>query len=145
MFVIHYHKTTGQISQWGDGDSETSHFPDHEIARLQSDATIDPALHKVDLEYLCVIDKTLAEKLATLLPVVNATIRCELAATDAFMALDRPVSDTLRAAWITYRQALRDLSKNYADAASMIRNWPSRPDGGATHLPLVERLASIEC
>lgn len=45
---------------------------------------------------------------------------------------DAPLSTTARAAWATYRQALRDLPELYADnPASAV--WPSAPDEETSH------------
>jgi YHS domain-containing protein len=52
----------------------------------------------------------------------------ELAATDAYLVTDRPMPDEVRAAWRTYRQALRDLGA-LSTAEEMIAAWPIRPDG----------------
>ncbi len=146
MQVIHAHKETGEISAWGTGDSESSHFADHAILRLSDRSEgIDKMLHKVDWEYGCVADKTLAERIAALRPHVDRVIRSELEASDALMSwpLDRPAPPHLDVVK-TYRQALRDLSKNQPDAAAIIRAWPLHPAGADPAASLRERLALIE-
>ena len=53
MMVVHFHKATGRISAWGNGDSDKSHFPDHDIVRFADDAMAnDPRRDKIDVESL---------------------------------------------------------------------------------------------
>lgn len=137
MLVIHYHKDTGKISAWGSGDSETSHFADHLILRLEDHGAIDPTLHKVDPEQGCICEMTQSEKAAELRPLVDHAIRTALAASDQFIPNmwpeDRPpLSSEEIAAWKTYRKALRDLSKQHQNPADMLRAWPQHPHGHDT-------------
>lgn len=48
-----------------------------------------------------------------------------LRATDATQVADYPISDEERAAWQSYRQALRDLPKTFTDPAAI--EWPTPP------------------
>jgi hypothetical protein len=59
---------------------------------------------------------------------LRIAIASELAATDQYLAPDRPGTAAKRAAWETYRQALRDLSKLDGPGA-MVKAWPERPSG----------------
>lgn len=143
MLVIHYHKTTGQISAWGTGDSKSSHFPDHEIVRLDVD-TPDPVRHKIVAGRM--IERTAAEIAEANRPTVSqvsSAISRELAATDEFMVSDRPLSDAVRAAWGSYRQALRDLSK-LPDPISQVKAWPTRPDAADPIPSLRSRVVALE-
>jgi hypothetical protein len=91
----------------------------------------DPLLHRVDLTTLELVDKTPEERAIAAMPTaaeVRQAIARELRATDQYMAPDRPLSDTARAIWATYRQALRDLSK-LRGLPEMLAFWPVRPDG----------------
>lgn len=45
--------------------------------------------------------------------------------TDKFMVPDRPLSTEQRAAWVTYRQALRDLPETTVDPFNP--EWPTPP------------------
>jgi hypothetical protein len=99
--------------------------------------TPDRDLHKIDIEYGGFVNKTPEETAASRLPTlseIQMAIRDELAATDQFtMVADRPVP--LRAAWVTYRQALRDLSKIPTTAAQLAA-WPAHPLGHDIIKPL---------
>ena len=140
--VVHFHKRTGRISAWGNGDSEASHFPDHDIVRFDDEAVvIDPRRHKIDVASLAVVEQTRAEMIdAMRLDVTNA-IAAELAATDGYMVPDRPLTEQQRDAWTAYRQALRDLR---GDAEAMVSAWPFRPDGTDAAANLYARLQEIK-
>jgi hypothetical protein len=130
VLIIHYHTQTGEISAWGSGDSDSSHFDNHDVVRLE-DAPVDPNLHKIDLTSLKLVDKSPDEKRQALLPTlpeINGAIAGDLAATDSWMMPDRGAAAADVAAWKTYRQALRDLSKQ-PDTIAMVEAWPLRPDG----------------
>ena len=141
MFVIHYHHQTGRISAWGTGDSDVSHFADHEIVRFDEDAmTIDPRRDKIDVASLAVVARTTDEMLDDLRRDITAAIAAELDATDRYMVPDRPLTEQQREAWKAYRQALRELK---GDAAAMVAAWPFRPDGSDAAAGLELRLKEI--
>ena len=52
-----------------------------------------------------------------------------LNSSDWTQTIDSPLSDTKKAEWATYRQALRDLPSNYTDTdeASKVE-WPEEPE-----------------
>lgn len=98
----------------------------------------DPLWHRFDHLTGEIVDKSPIERAQSLLPKsfeVRSAISLELAATDGFVATDRPLSDELRARWAIYRQTLRDISKPQDERESllsppeMVRGWPLRPDG----------------
>jgi hypothetical protein len=98
---------------------------------IESDTV--PSIHSLTHKVVhgVLIEKNDAEKAVALLPTpfeVKAAIYAELCATDAWAMPDRPMTDTTRSAWTTYRQTLRDLSK-LASPTEMIVAWPVRPDG----------------
>lgn len=129
MMIVHYHKQTGRIGAWGSGDSEASHLPDHEMVRLDDTPLIDARTHRIEIATGALIEISQAEiaiEGAPRLIEIEALVRGALAASDEFMMPDRVVPD--REAWVTYRQALRDLS-DQPDAAAMVDAWPVRPDG----------------
>ena len=64
MLVIHYHKSSGFISAYGNGDSQISCYADHEIARFEDDQNFDPAKHKIDISTLKIVDKSPDEIIA---------------------------------------------------------------------------------
>ena len=47
-----------------------------------------------------------------------------LAQSDPMMISDRGLSDAIKAKWVTYRQALRDM--DFSDLDNL--NWPSKPE-----------------
>ena len=47
-----------------------------------------------------------------------------LAQSDSMMVSDRGLSDAIKAKWVTYRQALRDM--DFSDLDNL--NWPSKPE-----------------
>ena len=54
----------------------------------------------------------------------------KLADTDWVVLPDSPLSDTKKAEWITYRQALRDLPTNYTNSNTIDDiTFPTEPDG----------------
>jgi hypothetical protein len=128
VFVIHYHRVTGEIRNWGSDDGATESFngPDYAIAHFDAWQDVDPTRHKIDVVTQTLAEQSPAERDAHMVPQVKAAIAGELAATDQFMMPDRPLSDNARAAWRAYRQALRDLD---GTAAHMLQTWPARPDG----------------
>lgn len=128
MTIIHYHRVTGRIGAWGSGDSESSHLPDHDILRLDTELVIDPKRHKI-------ADGEIVEVTAEELDAgwnwptdseLVAWIQIELNLTDQFMMPDREVADRLE--WVRYRQALRNLS-DLPTVKAKLEAWPSRPDG----------------
>jgi hypothetical protein len=132
---FHYHPETGEIVSWDNSNGPLpakSHFSGHVVAAIKfigQHSDIDPKRHKIANGQ--VVEKTAAEKTAALLPTLHE-IKCailrDLEATDSLAVLDRPMADDVRAAWRTYRQALRDLSK-LPGPSNMVRAWPIRPDG----------------
>lgn len=79
---------------------------------------------------------------------VRSFIRREIEASDEFILPDRPMMESRRTSWISYRQALRDLSKPHEiedparrpTPAEMVMAWPVRPDGGDPVQHLRERI-----
>ena len=53
----------------------------------------------------------------------------KLEASDWTQLGDNQLTDEKKADWVTYRQALRDITKNVADDTSTLENfaWPSEP------------------
>jgi hypothetical protein len=128
-FYIHYRATDGEIL-----GHELTTVPStlDGLERVQVEPVHpDPKLHKVDTATLQMVDKTEAERKAALLPTdheVKSAIFYELRATDSEIVSDRPTAGDTVQSWKTYRQALRDISKQ-ATPTAMIQAWPTRPDG----------------
>jgi hypothetical protein len=129
-FYIHYRATDGEILA-----HELTTVPSalDGLERIQLDEATypDPKLHKVDISTKTLVDKTEAERRSALLPTdheVKSAIFYELRATDSEVVSDRPTASAAVEAWKTYRQTLRDLSKQ-ATPTAMIQTWPTRPDG----------------
>ncbi|UEM08600.1 phage tail assembly chaperone [Bradyrhizobium barranii subsp. barranii] len=93
--------------------------------------SIDPKTEKIDLVLLEKVPKTEPDPDPFPMFQVRGAVARELANTDKFVLPlpDFPISEKERAAWITYRRALRDASKGNDTAAAMLAAIPSRPDG----------------
>jgi hypothetical protein len=130
MFVVHYHKVTGKISAWGNGNSEHSHFPDHEIVRFAEEFVIDPKTQKFDLTTFRLVPRTLDDQNDELLIDIKARIQIELENTAAYMLVDADITSQELEAWKTYRKILRAMLKAPFDrAVEMIARWPLDPNG----------------
>ena len=139
--VVHFHKDTGRISAWGNGDSDESHFLDHDIVRFADDAMIiDPRRDKIDVASLAVVSLSVDEMLEDMQRDVTNAIAAELDLTDRYKEPDRPLTEQHREAWKSYRQALCELN---GDAEAMIAAWPFRPDGSDAAAGLELRLKEI--
>lgn len=91
-----------------------------------------PGDYCVDLKSQTMVAKT-ADQLAAiragaLEQHVRSSIASELARTDCTQLADHPAAPQ-RAAWATYRQALRDLSKKGLTGDQQLAAWPPAPDG----------------
>jgi Phage tail assembly chaperone protein len=123
-FFIRYRPDDGEIIGWGSG---------HEPDPLQGTEVLfvepfdpDPTIHKCD--GAGVVFKSEAETRQARLPSLRAVqeaVFLELCRTDAEVMPDRPVAKD----WADYRQALRNLSKQFTDPVEMVDAWPVAPDG----------------
>lgn len=130
---IHYDITTGQIVSYGFGADhgdgfEASPYPNCAVAIIDNQE-IDARTQRFDPVRWKVVAKDVPDPPPDQVLLVRELVRAELGATDKFAIPDFPVSDADRAAWVTYRQALRDASKGNATAAAMLAAIPLRPDG----------------
>jgi hypothetical protein len=134
QFVLY--DETGEIVGWQNVEPAQRDIPQGcsvSLVEVQEGHTFapDPVLHRFDHLTGELADKSQVERAQSLLPKVfevRVAISQELTATDGFVAADRPLSPELRAAWVTYRQTLRDLSKLDGPTA-MVSAWPARPSG----------------
>lgn len=127
MINVHYRTTDGEIFGF---DNSLSPIKQNGCEIASFEISPNPKTQKIDLATLQLIEKTAAEQELVNQPTlvdVQSTIFKQLSDTDSFMLPDRPLSIEIRAAWVTYRQALRDLSKLDGPAA-MVQAWPTRPD-----------------
>lgn len=134
LWHVHYQTTDGEIIGYENCDPPSKQ-PGCSILSVETDENptgcFNNALYKVDIQNLAIIAKTDAEKGKKKIPSdmdIRGLIAMELAKTDTFMILDRPMNDSVREAWKDYRQTLRDLSK-IVDINERIAAWPIRPDG----------------
>tara|TARA_B100000085_G_scaffold283144_1_gene313102 strand:- start:2279 stop:2566 length:288 start_codon:yes stop_codon:yes gene_type:complete len=59
------------------------------------------------------------------LEVLRVERNMKLAETDWTRMDDNGMSDSAKASWATYRQALRDITKDYTSLADVV--WPEKP------------------
>lgn len=124
--IIHYHRQSGRIGAWGNADCEESYLPDHAVLRIDSEIPLDPRRQRIEHgEVMEIPERDLTMWNCPTVDELAARIEMELQNTDQFMMPDR---DVRREPWITYRRALRDLSK-LPDAMAQVQAWPTRPDG----------------
>ncbi|MET4176078.1 hypothetical protein ABIB99_007194 [Bradyrhizobium sp. LA6.1] len=141
---IHYNVTTEQIMSYGYGADhgdgfEDSHFPGCKVAIIP-DQPIDARTQRFDVATWKVVDKETPDSDPFQMFEVRGAVHRELSDTDKFVLPDFPISETERAAWVTYRKALRDASKGNITAAAMIAAIPVRPDGADAVARLREQL-----
>jgi hypothetical protein len=136
---ILYDITTGRIVQF-----DNSNVPPPKSVGTDV-LTIDGELseygfdtHTVDLKSKTLVVMSLTDQAAAKLPNefdVKQAIWSDLSNTDSYMLPDRDdITPLLRAAWVTYRKALRNLSKYPAGGtpptpSAMVAAWPVRPNG----------------
>ncbi|MCD9819801.1 MULTISPECIES: phage tail assembly chaperone [Bradyrhizobium] len=129
---IHYSVTTGQIMVVGfgpvdDQDGADSHLDGCKVLIVDDGQAVDARRDRVDPITRTVVLKDAPDAPDTLADVRRA-VAAELAGTDRFVLPDFPISETERAAWISYRKELRDSSKGRATPADMLSAVPVRPD-----------------
>lgn len=130
---IHYDTETGQIMVVGfgpvdDQDGADSYLDSCKVLIVDDGQAVDARRHRVDPFTRTVMLKDSPDMPDTLADVRRA-VAVELAGTDKFVLPDFPISETDCAAWINYRQALRDSSKGRATPADVLAAIPARPDG----------------
>lgn len=131
MINVHYSLETGDIAAFGNDGFEccsNSFLDGHRVRTFGEVDAVDPKTQRVDLSTLNLVSKE-PEAAPDRIGDVRRVVAAELAASDKFMLPDYPISGADRAAWIGYRQALRDASKGNTTAAAMLAAIPARPDG----------------
>lgn len=74
-------------------------------------------------------ENTVEELIALLQPEVRFKRNTKLTRSDWTQFPDSPLSDSKKAEWATYRQALRDIPENYPEATSIDDIiWPTKPE-----------------
>jgi len=87
--------------------------------------TTDIQDKRVDLETLQIVDDPQTEDLNHWL---REKRKADLISCDWTQTTDAPLSDSKKAEWATYRQALRDLPSNYPNVTDKDSvTWPSKP------------------
>jgi hypothetical protein len=133
IYHIQYSADTGYIGVSDNGDFPVV-IPGLLLISREMDAPPDHETDKVDLTTLEIVRKSPDEVRHARIPSdgeVQSVIGIELWNTDGIISAgDRPPpKGTTREAWITYRQVLRDLSKQGLTPAEMVAAWPFRPNG----------------
>lgn len=101
------------------------------VAFLPIDDEVDPKEWSVDLGTLSLIPRVTSD--AELNEQNMAELRmlrdAKLAACDWRVVADSPLSEAQRSAWVTYRQALRDLPSTIQGPLLSLEDvvWPSEP------------------
>ena len=95
-----------------------------------AESTVGPVLSK-DKQKINISDMTLVAKAQPTVPLavkIREKRNILLTSSDWTQASDSPLSDSEKASWTTYRQALRDVPSNNANATSMANVvWPTKP------------------
>jgi len=129
---VHFNPATGEIVGWESTDVAPPAVAGHEVLEVESIDGVGHKTHKVHVKRRAVAAKTKKELSAareTTIFKVKQIVFAELQASDVTQIPDYPISQDLRAKWTSYRQALRDLSKNNGTARAMLDAFPARPDG----------------
>jgi len=74
-------------------------------------------------------ENTVEELIALLQPEVRFKRNAKLTRSDWTQFPDSPLSDSHKAEWAAYRQALRDIPETYSEATSLDDIiWPTKPE-----------------
>lgn len=130
MKVILYDITTGKIHYHN--FNTNPYMLEKTLARDSNLAYIEGSVQKNKYQVNVSVDPHVIEEKPPVTINVPGWIRdnrhTRLKGTDWTVGVDSPLSDSKKAEWQTYRQALRDLPATYADETD-IENviWPSEP------------------
>jgi hypothetical protein len=134
VVFIEYRLTDGEITGYGTSSRDSIPEGFAETVETIEDGTsisINPVCEKIDTRTGRRVAKTWEQQRLASMPSdveLRECIAAELSATDQYMVPDRPLPPESRSAWVSYRQALRDLSK-INDPVTMVEAWPDRPSG----------------
>lgn len=130
MHWLFYDLETGLCNGWAQSLSEPVPTPGSGVIASDKGAGFDHVNFKVvNGQVRELTDKQKRERFAPTVEEVGSVIAGCLMQSDVTQVPDFPISDADRQAWRLYRQALRDLSKQYKTAAAMIRAFPLDPNG----------------
>ncbi len=88
--------------------------------------TADVSNSKVDLDTLTVVANPQTEDLNYWLRTKR---KADLISCDWTQTTDAPLTDSKKAEWATYRQALRDLPSTYPNVTDKAQiTWPTKPE-----------------
>jgi len=91
--------------------------------------TEDVRIKKVDLDTLTVVDNIQTETSEQIIQWMKDRRKLLLISNDWTQGADSPLSDSKKAEWATYRQALRDLPASYPNPTSKADIiWPTKPE-----------------
>ena len=141
---VHYLLSDGSIIGWENSPEHCVEMAGVGSVSIPGLTSPDYKTQKIDLASLDVIGMTsqeIAIANSPRLEEVRGLVAVELSESDIFFSVpDFPMSETTKAAWLVYRQQLRDISKNDMTPSEMILRWPDRPDGLDVSLPLRKRI-----
>jgi hypothetical protein len=131
---IHYEPSTGEIVGWENTDTPAQ-VAEHNTVTLElshgAAMNIDAKRFKIDLATSTIREKTDVEKATDAIPKledIKSAVLARLRGSDVYLISDFPITDKDRANWVSYRKALRDLSK-LPTTEEMLNNWPTDPNG----------------
>ena len=132
--IVHYRLSDGEIiAQHISSCAQPTPANCGALTIAGSAGVISHQLYCVDLESQTVVaknaDQLAAIRAGALEQHVRSSIAAELLRTDCTQLPDYPITPEMRAAWTTYRQALRDLSKWGYSGDQQMTAWPVSPDG----------------
>jgi Phage tail assembly chaperone protein len=130
-YFIHYRSDDGVII--GHGNSFVPKAVDGYAIAIFDEPFVtppDPLIHKIVDHQL--VEMSAEEKQRAQAPKkfeIDAAVYQSLCDTDKYILPDFPITEQQKSLWMTYRQALRDLSKGRPTVNEMVQRFPSRPDG----------------
>lgn len=130
MLVILYDRTTGHIHY--PALNTNPYMLEKTLARDSNLAYIEGSVEKDKYQVNVSVDPHVIEEKPPITINVPGWIRdnraTKLKGTDWTVGADSPLSDSKKAEWQAYRQALRDLPDTYADETDIANViWPSEP------------------
>jgi len=119
--------SSGKITKYLDFDSEDEakdHVATHG-GKVVADLDDDLAYWDVSSDAAKDTDQLAADILALKWAVIREKRDNLIAKSDWTVATDTPLSDSVKAKWVTYRKALRDLPASESDPDDI--TWPDAP------------------
>ncbi len=127
MYRTFYYTSTGKIviSRRMSDDNVTKRLAEHTDQSYINAYCLDPDNYKVDLETLSIVENVQTRDYTFWL---RQRRNARLIECDWTVVADSPLSDSKKAEWQTYRQALRDLPASYSNLSDKNNvTWPNKP------------------